>query len=454
MAGETVAPRAGIAKQGEPKPGNEVVCSKETWPDAAVLDRLFTGAPAQDLLAYALKELAPGKVAVVSSFGADSAVLLHLVSKIAPDTPVIFLETGKHFPETLEYRDQLIAQFGLTNVQSITPDADRLSALDPNGELNGRDPDLCCAIRKEEPLEKALAGYDVWINGRRRNQTSTRGQMGLVERDGKHMKINPLAEWDNSEIEAYRTIHELPRHPLTGKGYLSIGCAPCTSPVSENEDARAGRWRGTGKTECGIHISRNGETVRVLSAGQTMTETNEIQASPRADTRDDLWTRDGFTADDWQRLGDEDALPETGPVLVSAARWRDDLRGLNSLKDRDVGVELTPDDPLEEILPDLDRIAMVALNFPAFTDGRAYSSARLLRERHDYAGEVRATGDVLLDQIPFMLRCGFSVFAISDGPTRRALADGQMPEVPIYLQPVGRQDEGPLGTRPWMRTRI
>ena len=189
-----------------------------------------------------------------------------------------------------------------------------------------------------------------------------------------------------------------------------------------------------------------------------MTESNDIQASPRADTpadtRDDLWTREGFTADDWQRLGDEDALPETGPVLVSAARWRDDLRGLNSLQDRDVGVELTPDDPLEEILPDLDRIAMVALNFPAFTDGRAYSSARLLRERHDYSGEVRATGDVLLDQIPFMLRCGFSVFAISDGPTRRALADGHLPEVPIYLQPVGRQDEGPLGTRPWMRTRI
>lgn len=427
-------------------PGNEVVCTKDTWPDPAVLDRLFNGAPAQDLITYALKELAPGRAAVVSSFGADSAVLLHIVSKIAPDTPVIFLETGKHFPETLEFRDRLVKQLGLTNVRSVAPDAARLAALDADGDLNARDADLCCAIRKEEPLEQALAGFDVWLTGRRRHQTASRGEMPLVERDGKRLKVNPLAQWDASEISAYRTIHELPAHPLVARGYLSIGCAPCTSPVSENEDARAGRWRGSDKTECGIHISRNGETVRIISRNESPTDRHDMSDAI------DIWTRDGFAQDRWQRVGDEDELPEGGPVLVSATRWNE-LRGRNTLEDWEIGVELTPDEQLEDIVPDLDRISMVALDFPAFTDGRAYSSARLLRERHDFDGEVRATGDILLDQIPFMLRCGFSSFAISHGPTRRALADGHLPEVPIYLQPVGRQDEGPLGTRPWMRTR-
>jgi len=430
-------------RRGQPNPGNEVLCSKETWPDPAVLDRLFTGAPAEDLIAYAVNELAaPGKAAVVSSFGADSAVLLHLVSKVAPDTPIIFLETGKHFDETLAYRDDLAERFGLTDIRVIRPDAARLADIDPAGDLHGIDPDLCCTIRKEEPLEAALQDFDVWINGRRRDQTADRKSMPLVEREGPRLKVNPLAEWDLSEIQAYRTIRELPRHPLTAKGYLSIGCAPCTSPVAEGEDARAGRWRGTDKTECGIHITTNGRTVRVLAAGQKMSDKN------------DVWTREGFVEDRWQRVGDEDALPEEGAILVSSKRWQDDLRGHNTLEGYDVGVELTPDDALEDILPDLDRLAMVALTFPAFTDGRSYSVARLLTERHDFEGEVRATGDVLLDQIPFMLRCGFTTFAISDGPTRNALAQGRLPEVPIYLQPVGADDEVELGSRPWMRTRI
>ena len=428
-----------MVDQRKPNPGNEVVCGKDTWPDAAVLDRLFTGAKAEDLISYAVRDLAPGRTAVVSSFGADSAVLLHLVARVAPDTPVIFLETGKHFPETLAYRDELVARLGLTDVRSIAPDPARLAELDPDGDLNGRDTDLCCALRKVEPLEAALAGFDVWINGRRRRQTRDRQAMALVEREGKRLKINPLAEWDNSEISAYRTIHELPRHPLVSNGYLSIGCAPCTSPVSDDEDARSGRWRGSDKTECGIHIARNGETVRVLSAGQRMTDEN------------DIWTRDGFVADRWTLVSDDGPLPETGAVLVSASRWQE-LRGLNHLEDYEIGVELAPDEALEDLLPDLDGISMIALDFPAFTDGRAYSSARLLRERHGYAKEIRATGDILLDQIPFMLRCGFSAFAISHGPTRRALAEGRLPEVPIYLQPVGLR-EAP-GSRPWMRLRI
>lgn len=166
----------------------------------------------------------------------------------------------------------------------------------------------------------------------------------------------------------------------------------------------------------------------------------------------EIWTRDGFVADRWRRVGEEDELPGDGGVLVPARRW-ETLRGRNDADGPEIGVELMPDDPVEDVVPYLDRISMIALNFPAFTDGRAYSSARLLRETHGYTGELRATGDVLLDQIAFMLRCGFSSFAISHEPTRRALADGRLPEVPIYMQPVGGDGEGPYGTRPWMRRR-
>jgi uncharacterized protein (DUF934 family) len=171
-----------------------------------------------------------------------------------------------------------------------------------------------------------------------------------------------------------------------------------------------------------------------------MTETTEI------------WTRDGFVPDRWQPVGEGEALPGGGPIVVSATTW-EGLRQRNTLEDWEIGVALEPDEPVEELVSDLDRVSMVALSFPAFTDGRAYSAARLLRERHGFEGELRATGDILLDQIPFMLRCGFTSFAISHGPTRRALADGHLPEVPIYMQPVGGHDEVPLGPRPWMRQR-
>ncbi|MCT8972774.1 phosphoadenylyl-sulfate reductase [Microbaculum marinisediminis] len=248
---------------------NGATPGRAAWPEAAsleaaALDRLFAGASAEDLIAYAVRDLAPGRAAVVSSFGADSVVLLHLVSRVAPDTPVLFIDTAKHFAETLAYRDTLAERLGLVDIRSVTPQPGRLAALDPDGDLHRRDADLCCRIRKQEPLETALAGFDLWINGRRRDQTADREAMPLVERDGDRLKINPLAGWAASEIAAYRTIHALPRHPLSAKGYLSVGCAPCTSPVADDEDARAGRWRGRDKTECGIHIARNGETVRVL----------------------------------------------------------------------------------------------------------------------------------------------------------------------------------------------
>lgn len=233
-----------------------------------VLDRLFSGEPALDILGYALKEYAPGRTAVVSSFGADSAVLLHLVAAVDPSTPVIFLETGKHFAETLAYRDELIDRLGLTDVRSVAPDPVRLAALDPGNDLHDRDTDSCCAVRKTEPLERALEGFDVWITGRKRHQALTRRTLPLFEREGRRAKVNPLAEWSAADVSDYREAHGLPAHPLVAAGFPSIGCWPCTSAVSAGEDARAGRWRGSDKIECGIHISHNGQFVRTVALSQ------------------------------------------------------------------------------------------------------------------------------------------------------------------------------------------
>lgn len=166
-----------------------------------------------------------------------------------------------------------------------------------------------------------------------------------------------------------------------------------------------------------------------------------------------LWRPGGFAEDRWTFIAAEEELPESGPIIVGLERWRE-LRGRNALDAWQIGVALGAGEDVAEIAPDLERIALIALDFPKFTDGRSYSAARLLRERHGFTGEIRATGEVLLDQIPFMLRCGFDSFAISHLPTRRALADGHLPEVPIYLQPIAERGELPSGTRPWLRRRV
>ncbi|ESR22837.1 phosphoadenylyl-sulfate reductase [Lutibaculum baratangense] len=233
-------------------------------PMAMALDRLLSGEPARDVIRYVLADMAPGRSAVVSSFGAESVVLLHLVAQVDPDTPVIFIDTQKHFAETLRYRDTLVERLGLTNVRSTVPDAGRLAAYDTTGELHAVNPDLCCHLRKTEPLERALSGFDVWLTGRKRHQNAVRQAMPMVEEEGGRMKVNPLADWTPSDTSSYMVLHELPAHPLIGQGYRSIGCRPCTSPVADGEDERAGRWRGTGKTECGIHLTRNGVPVGVI----------------------------------------------------------------------------------------------------------------------------------------------------------------------------------------------
>ena len=194
-----------------------------------------------------------GRFAVVSSFGADSAMLLALVAEIDPGVPVLFLDTGMHFRETLAYRDELTARLGLTEVRAITPAPAELAARDPQGDLHRYVPDDCCAIRKAAPLERALAPFAAWATGRRRHQSATRAALRFVETVDGRQKYNPLADWSAERIAAELARRDLPRHPLVARGFPSIGCAPCTRAVRPGDDARAGRWAGHAKTECGIH---------------------------------------------------------------------------------------------------------------------------------------------------------------------------------------------------------
>jgi phosphoadenosine phosphosulfate reductase len=210
--------------------------------------------PAQDFLRAALGQLGP--VAMVSSFGADSAVLLHMLARIDRAIPVLFIDTLALFPETLAYQHALAQHLGLCNVQIITPERSELFMRDPDALLHRADPESCCQLRKAEPLARALQGYAGWITGRKRHQAATRALLERAESEPEtgRIRLNPLADWAAADIDAYLGRHDLPRHPLVARGYPSIGCQPCTSRVLSGEDARAGRWRGNEKTECGIHF--------------------------------------------------------------------------------------------------------------------------------------------------------------------------------------------------------
>lgn len=209
--------------------------------------------PAAALLAELIRDSFAGRIALVSSFGAEAAVLLHMVARIDRQVPVIFLDTGKLFGETRRYRDLLVRRLDLRDVRTIEADPARLAAVDPDGTLWRSDPDRCCTLRKVEPLARALAPFAAWINGRKRHHGALRAGLPLVERVDGRVKINPLAAWSADDVAQYFTEHDLPRHPLEADGYTSIGCLPCTDRAAPGEDARAGRWRGRGKTECGIH---------------------------------------------------------------------------------------------------------------------------------------------------------------------------------------------------------
>ena len=220
----------------------------------------------QALLKVMIENEFQGRIAGVSSFGAESAVLLHMISQIDPTVPVIFLNTGKLFGETLRYRDRLQEKLGLADLRAIGPHPDDLKAEDPQGGLWNANPDQCCHIRKVLPLERALKGIDMSITGRKRFQTSARSAMHKIEEEairgtgkpgsatGTRFKLNPLADWGQEELDAYLDEHRLPRHPLVKDGYLSIGCMPCTERVPEGGSYRDGRWAGRDKDECGIHL--------------------------------------------------------------------------------------------------------------------------------------------------------------------------------------------------------
>ncbi len=225
--------------------------------DAVRLNRMFRGSDTVEMLEAVMRDGLAGDFATVSSFGAESAVLLHLLASVDPNVPVLFLETGKHFPETLAYRDQLVEQIGLTNLINLHPYLEDLKAKDETGLRWSYDPDGCCEIRKVRPLTKALSRYDASFTGRKAFQSATRANLPRFEIDTAdaegRLKINPLIDWDADRINAYFAQHDLPRHPLVERGYPSIGCSPCTNKVADGEDPRSGRWTGWDKVECGIH---------------------------------------------------------------------------------------------------------------------------------------------------------------------------------------------------------
>ena len=227
------------------------------------LNQRYRNHAAISVMELALRDHDVGRTALVSSFGAESVVLLHMVSVLDPDLPVLFIDTQMLFPETLAYQTEVAENLALTNIQTIHADQAAVEFDDPDGTLHQFSTDACCALRKTIPLENALAPYDAWITGRKRFQAGTRAELQFFEPEtDKRLKINPLAMWGREDVEDYMINNRLPRHPLVAKGYPSIGCAPCTSPVAEGEDPRAGRWRGSQKTECGIHFV-NGKPVRI-----------------------------------------------------------------------------------------------------------------------------------------------------------------------------------------------
>jgi phosphoadenosine phosphosulfate reductase len=225
-------------------------------PAAAELDRALRDASPAEVIAAALRIVGRDKLALVSSFGTESAALLKVMADVDPAIPVVFLDTGWLFEETLRYRDTLIATLGLRDVRSIKPLEATLSREDPDRELWFSDPDACCRIRKVEPLARALKPFSAWINGRKRFQGGLRADIPVVEQDGARLKFNPFANVSREAIEAIYKTANLPPHPLVASGYLSVGCMPCSSRTSPDEDTRAGRWRGRPKTECGIHTMK------------------------------------------------------------------------------------------------------------------------------------------------------------------------------------------------------
>ena len=398
------------------------------------LNGMFDEMDGVAVLRQAVDDLLKDDIAIVSSFGADSSVLLHMVAQVDPTLPVYFLETGKHFPETLQYVETLKSTLGLSNVRWLRPDPKDIARFDPKGDLWETDPDSCCHIRKTEPLDAEIANFGGWVTGRKRYQTAERGVLPHFElTSDDRIKVNPLAYFSDADVNAYKAEHGLPEHPLFAKGYKSIGCAPCTTIVAEGEDPRAGRWRGLNKKECGIHFDFNGAIARPVAASM---EKNLF--------KDGAFVADPFRA--WAEGDDPATVRYTHiPVKVFLENREAVLNNPHPN-----GLLVMPADKVEAVAADLGRFASIAIAFPGFTDGRGYSSARLIVERYKFGGEVRAIGDVLMDQITLMRRCGVNAFVVTHPATRSALESGQLTTVNLFYQPVG-VTEVPVGTRPFLR---
>jgi phosphoadenosine phosphosulfate reductase len=226
----------------------------EALEEAVDLEARFGRWKPEALVELSIRRFAGG-IAAISSFGADSAVLLDMIARVDSALPVLFLETGKHFGETLDYRDRLVEDLGLTHLRIVQPLESALAREDADGLLHGKDPDACCAIRKVEPMARAVGPYRAWFTGRKRFQSDTRRALPVFEAVGPRIRINPLAAWGTAELADYMRGHDLRENPLVAYGYLSIGCFPCTVPAKPGENARSGRWAGRAKTECGIHLA-------------------------------------------------------------------------------------------------------------------------------------------------------------------------------------------------------
>ncbi|HEX6144714.1 MAG TPA: phosphoadenylyl-sulfate reductase [Geminicoccaceae bacterium] len=241
------------------------------------LSRRYEHLTAFALLAQLAERDFANAMTLVSSFGADSAVLLHMVSRIDPTLPVLFLETGMLFQETIDHQQRLCELFGLSDVRIVRPSGRDLARADPDGLLHRRAADSCCHIRKTLPLEHALAPFAAWITGRKRFQSLVRASLPLFEEDGGgRIKVNPLAGWSRADLSDYMRLHRLPPHPLVADGYPSIGCRPCTARVGAGEDERAGRWRDTAKVECGIHLDGGQLKRRVPAPGNGRHEASGV----------------------------------------------------------------------------------------------------------------------------------------------------------------------------------
>ncbi len=340
----------------------------------AALNKRFKKIDTLEMLREIILDPSLGNLALVSSFGADSVVLLDMVAKINRALPVIFIDTEMLFPQTLAYQRKLATNLGLEDLRRILPSREALLLRDVDNLIHRSDTNACCALRKTEPLARALAGFDGWLSGRKRYQGGTRAAMELFELDAEQrLKINPLAHWSRDDLAAYIDKHNLPRHPLVAKGYKSIGCAPCTTPSGTIEDERAGRWRGQKKTECGIHFGQAPRGVIV--------------------------TDEGFADDDWiHGFHAFDALPTQASHALA--------------------IDLKNDFPANNLLPWIAKIGMIRIEFPVFSDGRGFSLACQLRLL-GFVGRLRAKGHILADQYAMARRSGFDEVEIDHALTRR-----------------------------------